>query len=65
VELEKMQSALKIFEAVRHSIENQIRPLSEAEKATKKLADSNLELPSPRLLNQMGLSVGNSIVGYK
>jgi hypothetical protein len=43
VELEKMQGALKIFEAVRHSIENQIRPLSEAEKATK-LADSNLEL---------------------
>lgn len=36
--------ALKIFEAVRHSIENQIRPLSEAEKATKELADSNLEL---------------------
>jgi hypothetical protein len=47
VELEKMQGALKIFEAVRHSIENQIRPLSEAEKATKELADSNLEL-SPR-----------------
>ncbi|MEO8534267.1 MAG: phage tail tape measure protein [Flavobacterium sp.] len=36
--------ALKIFEAVRHSIQNQIRPLSEAEQATKDLADSYAEL---------------------
>jgi hypothetical protein len=37
--------------------------LSEAEKATKELADSNLELAKPkiRLLNQMGLSVGNEM----
>lgn len=36
--------ALKIFEAVRLSIENQVRPLTEAEKATKDLADSYEEL---------------------
>ncbi|MEZ0182667.1 phage tail tape measure protein [Flavobacterium oncorhynchi] len=36
--------ALKIFEAVRQSIENQKRPLTEAEKATKELADSYKEL---------------------
>jgi hypothetical protein len=36
--------------------------LSEAEKTTKELADSNLEhKPKIRLLNQMGLSVGNEM----
>lgn len=32
--------ALKIFEAVRKSIESQVKPLTEAEQATKDLADS-------------------------
>lgn len=36
--------ALKIFEAVRLSIENQVRPLNEAEQAAKDLATSYTEL---------------------
>ncbi|RZJ71066.1 phage tail tape measure protein [Flavobacterium sp.] len=36
--------ALKIFEAVRKSIQNQTRDLTEVEKATKQLADSELAL---------------------
>lgn len=36
--------ALKIFEAVRESIKNQIEPLTEAENAQQQLADSALEV---------------------
>jgi hypothetical protein len=68
VELERCRGALKIFEAVRHSIENQIRPLSEAEKQ-QKLADSNLELAQAqdKALKSDGFERWKQkcIVGYK